>query len=602
MTSTRRRRLWLAATGLALLAAPGCKTSASAPTTFGVNITVDAQALSADQRSKASIGSLEVTGAENEVQRFPIATAIGSGELKFRYIPKVTTGDLTFVFQALDANDVLYGSGTSQPVAIAPTAVSAAITLAPATGALAGDGAACTQDGQCASGACADHVCCHESCDGVCRSCAQANAKGLCTFFAAGTDPQNECQGFTGTVGNGGAGGGGAGGAGGAGGGTADAGAPGDAGGADGGETIMPPDGGVKAMPTACGGTCNGAGACKYADKGTACGTPFCNNRRDLVNITCDGNGTCGFGLQTCAGGFACQLESSPGMCRTKCTLDLECQSGYFCDNGACVAQKTLGKTCTGDGECGSGHCATGVCCKTPCAAPNSCDSSGVCRCQGLTCNSGVSCTLFYPDVDVDGFGDKNGTPQVGCADTPPTNGGHWVADDTDCDDHDANVFPGQTGYFSTISKGVGTFDYNCDGTIEKGVPEYPGAACTFCPSACGTNGCSDPTSALCASANTQASLSCPREGGICPILLNPTTPVLSGAEVALPLSSGAASPSVVVIQLACCGCNDHAGFTAAVNCGQTGTYVTCGTCGAASGTVGSGTPTSSGAKTQTCH
>jgi hypothetical protein len=223
-----------------------------------------------------------------------------------------------------------------------------------------------------------------------------------------------------------------------------------------------------------------------------------------------------------------------------------------------------------------------------------------ICKCQNLTCNSGVSCTLFYPDVDVDGFGDKNGTPKVGCADTPPSG---YVTDNTDCDDHDANAFPGQTAYFATTSAGVHTFDYNCDGTIEKGLPEYPGASCTFCPSACSGNGCSDPSSSTCGSANAQASLACPREGGLCPIILNPQPPVQTASEIALPISMPSSSPSAVIIQLSCCGCNDHAGFTATVNCGQNGTYVTCGTCGSSSGTtVGSGTPTSSTTKAQTCH
>lgn len=37
----------------------------------------------------------------------------------------------------------------------------------------------------------------------------------------------------------------------------------------------------------------------------------------------------------------------------------------------------------------------------------------------------------------------------------------------TDCDDTDANVFPGQTLYFDTPSKNRG-FDYNCDNSLER--------------------------------------------------------------------------------------------------------------------------------------
>lgn len=604
---TRLHRGWLVA--VALVAAGACKSSSpSPPTTFGVNITVDARALSADQRTKATVGRLAVTGAETDIQTFSIAGAIGSGELRFRYIPKSAAGSLTFQFQALDFANVSYGSGTSTPVAIGAGAVAASITLTAATGTASGDGATCTSSAQCASGFCSDGVCCHEACDGVCRSCAQQGLEGLCTFYQAGTDPQTECGGFTQTVAAGGAGGhggnGAAGAAGGHGGaaGSADAGTGSDAAAPDAGEMINNPDGGVMAMPSQCGGTCDGAGACKYADKGTSCGTPFCNNHRDLASITCDGKGMCGISLQTCGNGFGCQLTSSPGACRTSCLVDDECQAGFYCNAGTCAPQKPPGQTCTADGQCGSAHCASGVCCKTACASPNTCDTSGVCKCQNLTCNAGVSCTLWYPDVDIDGFGDRNGTPMIGCADTPPAVG-KWVTDNTDCDDHDGNAFPGQTAFFSTTSAGVHTFDYNCDGVVQKGIAEYPGASCTFCPSACSGNGCSDPTSAICASANAQASLACPREGGICPIILNPQ-PIQTASEIALPLSVASTSASTpIVIQLSCCGCNDHAGFNSPVTCGQNGTYVTCGTCGSSSGTtVGSGTPNSSTTKTQICH
>jgi hypothetical protein len=37
-----------------------------------------------------------------------------------------------------------------------------------------------------------------------------------------------------------------------------------------------------------------------------------------------------------------------------------------------------------------------------------------------------------------------------------------------DCDDADPNAYPGQTGFFSVMTKGKGNFDYNCDSTEEK--------------------------------------------------------------------------------------------------------------------------------------
>ena len=43
----------------------------------------------------------------------------------------------------------------------------------------------------------------------------------------------------------------------------------------------------------------------------------------------------------------------------------------------------------------------------------------------------------------------------------------YFLNDVGDCDDTDANVYPGQTKSFTTISNG-GTWDYNCDGSVTK--------------------------------------------------------------------------------------------------------------------------------------
>ena len=130
-------------------------------------------------------------------------------------------------------------------------------------------------------------------------------------------------------------------------------------------------------------------------------------------------------------------------------------------------------------------------------------------------CGAGVACQIFYPDADGDGYGDKNGVArhqhgQGGCAGSAPPAG--FVADNTDCDDEDANVHPGQTGYFGTASNGTGTFDYDCDGTLEKEFPEYPGASCTFCRALLRLRAGRQHLR----SSGAQASLACPLEGGIC--------------------------------------------------------------------------------------
>jgi hypothetical protein len=277
--------------------------------------------------------------------------------------------------------------------------------------------------------------------------------------------------------------------------------------------------------------------------------------------------------------------------------------SGYYCNGttSACAPTKVDGITCQTDAECNNGHCASSVCCNTACESPNSCNNSGSagkCQCPGVTCAAGVACQIFYADSDVDGYGDRNGTlnagtAKAGCAGSPPAG---FVADNTDCDDKDANVHPGQTGYFGTVSKGTGTFDYDCDGTLEKATAEYPNASCTFCP---GCSACA-PGASTCSSSGAQASLACPLEGGICLTTLETEEPILMSV---VPAAVGVTGPPII-LRTACCGCNDHAGFTAAVACGQSGTYVTCGTCGATGVGPGAsgGTGTTSGNKQQTCH
>ncbi len=76
-------------------------------------------------------------------------------------------------------------------------------------------------------------------------------------------------------------------------------------------------------------------------------------------------------------------------------------------------------------------------------------------NCDGQI-DEGVT-TTFYADSDGDGFGDPNVTTQDCSA---PTG---FVADNTDCDDNEANAYPGN----SEVCDGI---DNNCDGQIDEGV------------------------------------------------------------------------------------------------------------------------------------
>jgi hypothetical protein len=81
-----------------------------------------------------------------------------------------------------------------------------------------------------------------------------------------------------------------------------------------------------------------------------------------------------------------------------------------------------------------------------------------------IECDSGPT---WYEDADGDGYSD--GDSQQSNSDP----GADWylsedlTSTNSDCDDSDADVYPGQTGYFTSQSNG-GLWDYNCDGSAEE--------------------------------------------------------------------------------------------------------------------------------------
>jgi hypothetical protein len=96
-----------------------------------------------------------------------------------------------------------------------------------------------------------------------------------------------------------------------------------------------------------------------------------------------------------------------------------------------------------------------------------------------------------------------------------------------------------------------------------------------------------------------------PLEGGIClSTIEQPVQTLMSVVPISVLPAATIVNPPPIIIKTACCGCNDHAGFNATVTCGQSGSYVTCGTCGASGGGVGAsgGATNSSVSKQQLCR
>jgi hypothetical protein len=640
MSNRRSRLLRLAPPHLALLALAGaaalgaCSKTDSAPTGFGVNVTVDATGVSSADRAKITTDKLTIVsdkpGATPVVRVLAdLPKALAGGTVQFHYTPgpDVAAGDqLSFGLDVLNVT-TLVASGSAGPVALAANAVSLTITLVGVgdgginndvvSDASAGEvvnpngkanGVPCATDDECGTAFCTDGVCCNERCKAdVCASCALPDTKGICTAYAAGSDPEMNCAAASAAP-------------------APDLGSP-DGGAApaddasvdaDNGDAavINVPDGGFMTTANVCAGTCSGSRSCKYPGVTMSCGKPFCNSRSDVGAFVCDGNGGCAPALSTCDA-YAC--DDTTGACRTVCAAHVECVATDYCSGSAtCLPKKQNGVACTagsGDNECVSGACSGGVCCNTACDGPGlTCTGTGhigQCQCEGVTCAAGVACQIFYQDSDGDTFGNKDGTigtllvPSVtakaGCAGSPPAG---YVADNTDCDDKDPAAHPGQTAYSATPTLGKHDFDFNCNGAPEKETPEYVGGSCKYC----GPVGTSClPTTPTCTGAST-GSFQCPQEGYVISRLpiAAATTAATAGLAAAseTPLSEESAltlSARYLPAKEACCGCdtNDKTGFMATVACGTSGFTYTCTGCTGQGGNTVPATPTG---KVQRCR
>lgn len=156
-------------------------------------------------------------------------------------------------------------------------------------------GTACGADNQCATGHCADGACCDTACTGQCEACDVSGSTGTCSAVT-GAPHGNR---------------------------TACAGAG-----------------------SACGGSCDGNNRtqCAYPGASTACGTPNCAAGAATTSA-CDGQGTCAAGTPVDCAPYACGATA----CKTSCSGNTDCASGYTCSNSACIAATDAGSDALAD-------------------------------------------------------------------------------------------------------------------------------------------------------------------------------------------------------------------------------------------------------------
>jgi hypothetical protein len=200
-------------------------------------------------------------------------------------------------------------------------------------------GATCKVGSDCASGFCADGVCCNVACSGGCVSCAQPGRLGTCWPIDEGVpDPRTVCK-----------------------------------------------DQGTPSCGTT--GKCDGFGGCeKYAAE-TQCIAPSCTGTRRNTPGTCDGLGTCRpQGVQNCS-----PFNCVDGACNKVCLSDTDCEAGHACVKGLC-GPKQNGQPCSTGTECLSTHCVDGLCCDIAC--------TGACRSCALPSAPGKCSAIAAGNAD----------------------------------------------------------------------------------------------------------------------------------------------------------------------------------------------------------
>ncbi len=180
--------------------------------------------------------------------------------------------------------------------------------------ALLANGAACSANGECTSGFCADGVCCNTACGSLCQACTavkkNGGADGTCGNIPASNDPDAECPGAT---------------------------------------------------------LCSGSATCSLFANGAACTiNGECTSGNCVDGVCC--NTPCAGSCNACtAAKKGAGTNGTCGVIATSTDPDNECPGNTTCNAVQACGYFGDGQTCSIDAECGSGFCVDGVCCNTAC-------------------------------------------------------------------------------------------------------------------------------------------------------------------------------------------------------------------------------------------
>ena len=231
------------------------------------------------------------------------------------------------------------------------------------------NGQNCSLGSECVSGQCVDGVCCNVACSGTCRACNLAGAVGTCTVYSAGTDPENEC---------------------------------------------------AAQSASSCGldGFCDGGGNCQLYPLGTQCVAPACVTATASQNSgQCNGTGSCVAGSIIDCTPYLC--TASTGLCKTSCSSNGDCATGFGCQLSSGQCKKLDGVGCLGNGECLDNACCSGVC-------RNLSNDLGNCGSCGTTCTNACGTTSCSggacAPVCGTGCGNCDGNNTNGCETSTRTN------------------------------------------------------------------------------------------------------------------------------------------------------------------------------------